>query len=152
MPTRISASIDPSLQDSIKAAREALETGRTVRVGLQGNLEVTDITQVRGGSFFSKAVRYLKQCVFPDRVRQQNHAVIAALNGQISREFGQDHRLNIRTVLRRADTNDRFLQSIIDSASNIRAGTEYKPAVNIDDEAHVRTGANELNHRHNRNC
>ena len=70
----------------------------------------------------------MKQCVGLARVRRQNHAVVAVLNDQISREFGTDHRLNIRTVLCGADTNERFLQSIIDSVSDIRSRTEYTPA------------------------
>ena len=31
-------------------------TGRTVTAGRRGNLEVTDITEVRGGTFFGKVV------------------------------------------------------------------------------------------------
>ena len=128
MPVRVTLSRKPSLQDSVSAAHEALETGRTLSVGNQGNLEVTDITEARGGTFFGRAVRYLKNRFSPYRVRRRNHAVIAVLNEQISREFGPDHRLNIRTVLRRADTNERFLQSIIDSVGNLRSGSEYTRA------------------------
>ena len=132
---RITLSKNPSLQESVSAAHEALETGRTVRVGAQGNLEVADIIQARGGTFFGRPVRYLKNCFTPDRVRRHNHAVFAALNEQISREFGTHQRLNIRTVLRRANTNERFLQSIIDSVSTIRTRTRYRPACDLDEEA-----------------
>ena len=134
MPTRVTLSKTSPLQDSVRAAHEALETGRTVSVGSQGNLEVTDITEAGGGTFFGKAVRYVKNCFSPYRARRQNHAVIAVLNEQISREFGPDHRLNIRTVLRRADTNERFLQSIISNVGKVRAGTEYTPATDTRDE------------------
>lgn len=122
------------MQDSVRAAHDALETGRTVAAGRHGCLEVADITEMRGGTFFGRAVRYLKQCVFPDRTRRRNHAVIAVLNHQISREFGADHQLNIQTVLMRADSNERFLQSIIDSVGNIRAGSGYIPAGDTEGE------------------
>ena len=135
MPARITLSKTPSLQDSVKAAHEALETGRTVTVGRRGNLEVTDVTEVRGGTFFGRAVRYLKNCFSPYRARRRNHAVIAALNEQISREFGPDHRLNIRTVLTQASTNERFLQSIISNVGKVRAGTEYTPENDTVEEA-----------------
>ena len=135
MPVRVTLSRKPSLQDSVTAAHEALETGRTVSVGSQGNLEVTDITETRGGTFAGRDVRYLKNSFSPYRERRRNHEVIAALNEQISREFGPDHRLNIRTVLSSADTNERFLQSIIDSVSNLRAGSEYTRAESPEEAA-----------------
>ena len=135
MPVRVTLSRKPSLQDSVTAAHEALETGRTVSVGSQGNLEVTDITETRGGTFAGRDVRYLKNSFSPYRERRRNHEIIAALNEQISREFGPDHRLNIRTVLSSADTNERFLQSIIDSVSNLRAGSEYTRAESPEEAA-----------------
>ena len=122
MPNRVSLSKDLSLQHSVSIAHKALEKGGSVKMSKKGALEVT------GGTFFGKIVRYFKIRIFPDKVRQQNHAVIAALNNTISKEFRTDHRLDIETVLSTAETNRQFLKSIINSVSDIRAGSKYEPA------------------------
>ena len=128
MPNRVTDINNLSLQHSVSVAHQALEKGGSVKVGRKGNLEVT------GGTFFGRVVRYLKIRLFPDKVRQQNHAVIAALNKTISKEFGTDHQLNIGTVISSAESKQRFLKSIINSVSDIRAGSEYTPAQSTEGE------------------
>ena len=128
MPNRVTDINNLSLQHSVSVAHQALEKGGSVKVGRKGNLEVT------GGTFFGRVVRYLKIRLFPDKVRQQNHAVIAALNKTISKEFGTDRQLNIGTVISSAESKQRFLKSIINSVSDIRAGSEYTPAQSTEGE------------------
>ena len=122
MPGRVSLSKNLSLQHSVSVAHKALEKGGSVKLDRKGALEVT------GGTFLGRIVRYFKSRIFPDKIRQQNHAVIAALNETINKEFGTGHRLKIQTVLSNAESNRHFLRSFIDTVSNIRAGAEYKPA------------------------
>ena len=122
MPDRVSLSKNLPLQHSVSVAHKALEKGGSVKVGKGGALEVT------GGTFLGRIVRYLQDRIFPDKVRQRNHAVIAALNKTIGKEFGTEHRLKIQTVLSNADSNRQFLKSIISSVSDIRAGAAYRPA------------------------
>ena len=118
-------------------AHYALEVEKTLSVDDQGRVILADTEEVlaRAGRFHRWAVCCLKNCFTRYRRRRRQHEVIAALNEQISREFGRDHRLNIRTVLEQANTSERFLQSIIDSVSNLRAGSEYTPAETPEEEA-----------------
>lgn len=117
------------MQHSVNAAHKALAEGGSVKVGKKGNLEVT------GRTFVGRTVRHLKIRVFPDKVCQQNHVVIAALNRMIQEDFGPDHQLDIKATVTSAASHRRFLQSIINSVSDIRADTGYAAANSTGDEA-----------------
>lgn len=119
----------PALQHSVNAAHKAIVKGGSVKVGKTGNLEVT------GKTFIGRAIRHLKIRLFPDKVCQQNHVVIAALNRKIWEDFGPDHQLNIKATVTSAASHRRFLQSIINSVSNIRADSGYAAANSTRDEA-----------------
>lgn len=122
MPIRVLLSKNLSLPHLVSVAHKALEKGGSVKVGKKGVLEVT------GGTFFEKIVRYFKRRIFPDMIRQQKHAVIAASNETVSKEFGTDHGLKIQTVLSKAESSRHLLTSFIHTVSDIRACAEYTPA------------------------
>ena len=118
----------PSLQDSVRAAHEALEKGGSVKLGRRGDLVMT------GGTFRGRVVRYFKIRFFQDTVRRQNHAVIAALNNKVCMEFGTERQLKIKATVTSTESYKRFLKSIIHAVSDLRAATEYAPADSIEEE------------------
>ena len=126
---RITLAKTPVLQHSVNAAHKAIVKGGSVKVGKRGDLEVM------GTTFVGRTVRHLKIRIFPDKVCQQNHVVIAALNRKIQEEFGPDHQLNIKATVTSAASHRRFLQSIINSVGDIRGNSGYAAIDSTRDEA-----------------